>query len=255
MGVHLIKMKNALFFSFICLFSILNVACAQSPDENGSFENSLYEGDVYYTLDKDSYSAGETINTQFSVNNGEDFPMVDAYLVIEFVAAGPEPAYPSQASDADNVFFEEIIRDINIPPHGQAVLPYSYTLPLDVSIGEYRMDAYLKTERTNIVGLSNLFQSPRLARFNVTAQGGFPQAFISRAETYYVNETGQLGPGVDAGEEVKGVVVVKSLSQDVLEGLTLRVSVCEWDDTICVGKSFLLTQDYPVPAIPSAWSK
>jgi len=188
-------------------------ACANAADTSSFTENPFYNGGLQFSLEKGVYSAGEAVNTRFYVSNMEDFPIANAYLVVEIVKGGFEPVYPSYTSDTDNIFYEEIIKDINLPPLGETVITYSYTLPEDVAAGEYRMEAYLKTERTNIVGLPNIMQSPEYRGFRVSAQGSFPHALISRTETVFVNERGSVGAGVDPEADVQGRVVVKILPE------------------------------------------
>jgi hypothetical protein len=172
----------------------------------------------------------------------EEFPIVGAYLVVE-VATGGEPG-----SDTENIFYEKIIRDINLPPLGGVTVPFSYEIPSDLASGNYSLNVYLKTDRTGIVGLPHIFLSPVSQGFSVAGTGSFPYAAISRSGSLFVNESGQVGPGVDADSAVEGAVSIAGDSGSYsLNGLVLSVYVCEWDDTACVVSDDLYwSGDYPV---------
>ncbi|MFZ2455587.1 MAG: hypothetical protein WAX07_03830 [Candidatus Altiarchaeia archaeon] len=172
----------------------------------------------------------------------EEFPIVGAYLVVE-VATGGEPG-----SDTENIFYEKIIRDINLPPLGGVTVPFSYEIPSDLASGNYSLNVYLKTDRTGIVGLPHIFLSPVSQGFSVAGTGSFPYAAISRSGSLFVNESGQAGPGVDADSAVEGAVLIAGDSGIYsLNGLVLSVYVCEWDDTACVVSDDLYwSGDYPV---------
>jgi hypothetical protein len=233
------------FFLFILAVAFFSsLVLAQSPEEDYFSENPLYKGDVYFSLDKDVYSAGENLSAEFVVSNMEDFPIVGAYLVVE-VAKGGEPG-----SDTENIFYETVLRDINLPPLGKVTVPFNYVLPFDLASGNYSLEAYLKTDRTGIVGLPHIFLSPVYKSFSVAGTGRFPYAMISRLDSLFVNESGQVGPGVDAGSMVEGVIsIVRDSGSFSLDGLVLSVYVCEWDDTACVVPGdFYWSGDYPVTA-------
>jgi hypothetical protein len=229
-----------LFILVLVLFS--SFALAQSPEDDYFSDNPLYKGDIYFSLDKTVYSAGENLSTDFVVSNLEDFPIAGAYLVVE-VGKGGEPG-----SDSENIFYETVLRDIDLPPLGSATVPFNYALPSDLSSGDYSLEVYLKTDRTNIVGLPHIFMSPVSHGFSVAGTGGFPYAAIFRPGSLFVNESGQVGPGVDAGSVVVGAVsVVRESGGYSLDGLVLSVYVCDWDDTACVVSDDLYwSGDYPV---------
>jgi hypothetical protein len=235
---------TALFLFILSTAFFSSTALAQSPDVEYFSENPMYNGDVYFSLYKDVYSAGENLSTDFVVSNLEDFPIVGAYLVVEIGKVG------ESGSDSGGVFYEVVLRDINLPSLGSVSVPFNYVLPSDLSSGDYSLDAYLKTDRTGIVGLPHVFLSPVSRGFSVVGVGGFPYASISRSGSFFVNESGLVGPGVDVGSLVEGVVsIVKEPGSPSLVGLVLSVYVCEWDDTACVVSDDLYwSGDYSVAA-------
>jgi len=211
--------------------------------------NIFYKGDISFELDKKTYKAGDELKTEITVANMEDFPIVDAYLVVEMVKGGTEHVYPSQLSDEDNVFYEEIIGNINLAPRSQKKIPFSYKIPTDMKSGNCRLEVYFRTKRTPIVGIPHIFMSPKYQNFKVEGMGNFPYASIVRTKTTFANEVGPIGVGVDAGSNINGKIYVQSASPSRLDDLSLKVIICEWDDTSCTEEEYLWSKEYEIPSL------
>ena len=228
-----------------------SLANDSEPSPNSFSDNPFFSGDVFFSLDQGSYAAGETLRTNITVANMEDFPLVGCRLVIDIVEGGPEHEYPSQLSDSDNVFYEDLISGIDLGPNSKKTTSYEYTLPEDLKPGSYRFEVYLENERTTVVGVPSIFVSPKYEVFQVTGTGGFPYARILRNETVFLNESGPVGVPVNASSTVAGSVSVENgLSSESV--FFLNVTVCEWDDVGCSGDSILFNKVYNISSPPHA---
>ena len=247
MGVN--KRVMLALILFIALFmSASSFVCAESL-ENDFVENPFYKGDLYFIPHKETYSAGEVFKAEFVLSNLEEFPLTDAYLVVELVKGGVKPAYPPHSSDTDNIFYEEKIEDINIAALSKTTARFSYRIPEDLSPGVYLLEVYMKTRRTPIIGMPHIMLSPKYMSFRVEGKGSFPHAMISRTETVFVDKSAPVGVGVDGGSVVEGLVVIKTLTESPQNNMTLTVSVCEWDDTSCGESDMLWSKDYFIPSL------
>ncbi|MBN2251718.1 MAG: hypothetical protein JW724_06565 [Candidatus Altiarchaeota archaeon] len=238
-------MKKSMFF--LVMLSLLTNVCAIKTDNFAS--TVFYKGDLSFSLGKETYTAGELLETNLTVSNMEDFPIVDGRLIIEVVKGGPEHVYPSQLYDSDNVLYEEVVENINLAPRSRKTLQFSYEIPEDMQSGGYRLEVYFRTDRTPVVGIPHIFMSPRHESFQVNGGGSFPSASIVRTKTVYAGQEGPVGAGVDPGSVVKGNVHVMNNGPSRLEGASLRVSVCEWDDTLCDEEELYFRQEYGIDPI------
>jgi hypothetical protein len=227
---------------FICTLLLTIVYLSGNATAALDFSSSIfYSGDVSFDLNK-TYSIGDVLKTKISVANFEDFPIANAYLVIDVVQGCKESFYPSQASDCDNIFYEKIIKNVNLPANGYKEVPFSYALSKNLKAGTYRLDVFVLTDKTPIVGISYIHLPGRHKSFELTGNGSsYNLPKIIRTKTHLQNETGPIGVGVDPGSMVKGVVYILS---EIETEAKLFVSVCEWDDTSC--KSYDWKKTYPV---------
>lgn len=217
--------RIAMIFAFVMLF--LSQAYALELFYNASMNTEL---------NKQQFAPGESLEAEITVLNLEDFPIAEAYVVVELVQ-GKDYYYPSQTTDRDNVFFEEKILGLNIAPYGKAATTFSYTIPDDLTPGDYRIDVYAKTNKTHLVGAPHIFASPNSVNFTVSGRdGSFPEAKFVRTKTRFHQFLGPIGPGISPGEEIENEIFVQNTSGRNLSDLTLFVGMCEWDDTSC--KSF-----------------
>lgn len=215
---------NWLAFAFVLLLFLCSVSAA---------EDLFYNGSLHVELNKPEFAPGESIEAKITLLNLESIPIAEAYAVVELVHGG-QYYYPSQSSDADNVFVEEKISGLNLAPNSSVTVPFSYKLPADLQPGSYRMDVYAKTNKTHIVGAPHIFAAPSSVNFSVAGKGGqFPGALFVRTKTEFHNFTGPIGPGISPGESIQNNVFVKNISSQDLSNLTLAVGLCEWDDTSC----------------------
>ncbi|MFZ2456749.1 MAG: hypothetical protein WAX07_09760 [Candidatus Altiarchaeia archaeon] len=211
--------------------------------------NIFHKGDLSFSLDKETYGAGDVLKAEINAANLEEFPVPDAYIVIEIVSGDKKHVYPSMQSDLDNVLYEEIIRNITLAPLSQKTVQFSYKIPSDIKTGNYRFEAYLLTPRTPLVGIPHIFLSPEYQNFFVTGTGTFPRAHISRTSTVFASVAGPVGAGVNKSGYVTGTVSIQSDSLASLKEAKLKVTVCEWDDTSCMGGDVFYATEYPVPEI------
>jgi LPXTG-motif cell wall-anchored protein len=229
---------------FICLFFclLLPLAYSQTLPDDSFASNIFHKGDVDLRLDKEAYSAGDLLFANITVSNMEDYPLVDAYLVVEMVS-GSEHIYPSQNSDNNNVFYEEIIPRINLDSKTQTSVSFSYRIPDDLKSGDYLLEAYLKTPRTPVTGIPFIFISPKGVNFKVEGNGNFPSARISRTRTVFAGGTGPIGSGVNPNSIVNGSVhVLGAAGRDLM----LNITVCSWDDTSCDANGLYWNKEYQI---------
>ncbi len=197
-------------------------------------ESLFYTGDMAIKLNKEVFLPGDELKATITLSNVESIPIADAYIVVDLVA-GKDYYYPSQTSDADNIFAEKKITGINIEGGGKVSKEFTYTLPANLAGGDYRIDAYAKTGRTHIIGVPHIFASPEMKQFRVRSgeSNEFPQANIVRTKTKFHEFLGPIGPGIDPGANIENEVFVKNTSSRELKNLSLFVGLCEWDDTYC----------------------
>lgn len=209
-------------FVFVIL---LGVGVSAQSDAQSLFYNAVVDADF-----QDSYSAGDMIDTVFTIHNNEDFPIVNAVFVVEILKGCETPTYPSQFSDCDNIFEEILIGDVNLPARSSTNVPFSYLLDSDLSSGTYRVDVALRTERTPIIGMPHILVSGQSYPFELQGTGKLPYAKILRTKTNIDNMTGPIGVGVDSGESFDLEVAIDSSRS---QSATLEVAVCDWQDSIC----------------------
>ena len=203
----------------------------------------FYNGDASFGL-KENYIAGENLETSIVLTNMESFPISDAYLVIEILEGCKEPTYPSQQSDCDNVFFEKVVSNISLDSLGKMTVPFSYRLPLDLKSGTYRMDVFLRTKKTPIVGMVHIFVPGKSVSFAVVGSGSEPSIKILRTRTEVLEEEGPIGSPSKPGATVDGSVYIENQKDSFQDGLTLYLSLCQWDDTECENGGFIVQKIY-----------
>ncbi|MDO8647322.1 MAG: hypothetical protein Q7R70_02810 [Candidatus Diapherotrites archaeon] len=220
-------------------------------------DSSQVNGDLILSIEKTQYTAGETINAEITVLSMENFPIAEAKVVVE-LAKGGQPYYPSTLS-ADNIFFEQSFDGINLRAAESKKINFSYKLPENLSAGDYRIDAYFRTERSAIVGLAHIFLGAKAKQFTVKNSAksqGFPEAKILRATTEFKDSEniltvegpnpsgnpepagiGPIGPPTKPGAAINGKVFVQNTTGQALSNVEVTASLCVWDDTFC--SSFL----------------
>lgn len=229
-----------------------------------------YDGGLQVNLESSSFNPGDEINADISVSNSDERPIVNGYVVVN-VVEGSDPYYPSQKSNVDNVFHQDKIEDINLKAGGTEDLEFSYTLPSDLRSGDYRVEAYFKTDRTPVVGLPFIYSAPKHESFTVSGSSGeYPGLDISRTETHFtgvdevvgdwdpntLNFNGTMWPSLtgpvgvlttESMDTVEGEVVIDNPSGSSTSA-TLDIVVCEWDDTACSNEIDSLSRSVAVPS-------
>jgi len=212
----------------------------------------FYKGELQLNLNKEFFSAGELLQGNIIVSNENDFPIANAYVVLDIQQGCNIPTYPSQFSDCDNIFAEKKIEGINLVANSQKQIQFSYKLPETLKSGIYRIDAYFKTNKTPIVGLPFIFAGPKYVPFQVDGNGNFPYVKILRTKSKFKGiekeirdwkntleypdwpwSAGPVGVPVEGEKKILGQIFVENQINVSVSGLTLNVSVCEWDDTSC----------------------
>lgn len=238
MGIKISLMILSFVFVFLFLINTSLVSAAVYTYN----ESLFYSG--YLTFDlKDSYSVGEKLETQITVQNRESFPIVNSYLVVYLVEGCAEPTYPTQFSDCDTIFYEKKIEPINLNIGEKKTISFSYTLPANLKSGTYRMDAYWKTKITPIIGMVESFFQPEYKSFKVSGVGNFPSVKILPSKTQVGGGYSQSGPGAYPNVSISGTIYVKNSVSEKFEG-NLFVSICSFDDTAC--DSFIIEKQYSV---------
>jgi len=251
----------------VLMTSSVLVLVAASASAIGPAE---YDGGVQVSIETDSLNPGETLNAEISAANSDRRPVVGGYVVVN-VVRGAEPYYPSQKSDDDNVFHQRKIDDINLNPGDNKEYDFSYRLPEDLRSGDYRVEAYFKTQRTPVEGLPSIYSTPSYDSFTVSGSSGdYPSLDISRTESFftgvdrvvgdwdpesltlrntsYPSLTGPVGVlTTESMDAVEGQVAINNPSGSSISA-NLDVVVCEWDDTACSNRVDSVTRSVTVPA-------
>jgi len=187
-------------------------------------------------LDKETYSAGETIDASVELSNSDPYPFVDGYVVVQ-LSTGMNSSYPSQFSQY-SVIAEEYSRGIYLLSGEKKTLSVPMKIPSWAPSGNYHLDFYFKSSRFGYVGqvpafLPGAFKSLKITNSNEAEK----RIEILRSETTIEGTlhgmqdsyTGPTGPNI-AGSEAKGKIAVQNLqSSDV--PLKIILSVAKWDDT------------------------
>ena len=186
-------------------------------------------------LEKNSLESGGSLKGNFSAANFEGVALNDAFIIAEIVSGGKDSLqYPSQFGDEGVIFSEERF-EANVSAKGQRKIPFEIALPENLAAGTYTLDAYLVNGRTPAVGVAHIFSSPVSVEFEVKAptQNNFPFLNIVRTKTVFNNVAGPVGPPVEAGGEIPGKIFIRNDSSADAKNITLRVLLCDWDDTMC----------------------
>lgn len=222
--------KTFAFFLIICILIISNTAYAQESD----FEKSIFfNGEINFDI-ASQYSAGDTLSTGITISNMETFPIMQAYLTVEIVEGCKEPTYPSQTSDCDNVFYEKTFENIDIAAESNKNIQFEYILPGNLKDGDYRIDIYLRTKKSPIIGMTHIFLPGKHKSFSITGAGQFPEAKILRTRTYLGSEEyiGPVGAPVEPESSISGKVYIEK-KPGLSSEYTLDITVCQWDDITC----------------------
>lgn len=246
--VYTMKFRKTLILTTVAVLMTASVS-AVAPAE--------YSGDLQVEIQNSEISPGEELDVELSPANADDRPIANGYIVVNIVR-GSEPYYPSQKSNTDNVFHQEKIKNINLKSGNSEDIRYEYTLPENLRGGDYRVEAYFKTNRTPVSGLPFIYSTPAYDTFSVSGSGTFPQLSISRTETVFtgVDEavgdwdpdtlnfkdtkwpslTGPVGVlTTDSMSTVSGEVVIDNKGPST-ESARVKVTVCEWDDAACTNQ-------------------
>jgi hypothetical protein len=218
-----------------CLLSH-NVYCESLTNDSepaiDAFTDDLFfGGSMSVVLNTNQYSPGDFLYANITLQNKENFPLVDVYLVVD-LTEGKEHIYPTEISDDNNVFYETVIGPLNLAPGRTLTIPFSYSLPSDLSGGSYLLEVYAETKRTPVVGIPSIFLSPQLAPFSVVEGGSFPSAKILWNETVIGGVAGQETAALNASSTFSGRVFIKN-RQNADAHYVLNLTVCEWDDVLC----------------------
>jgi hypothetical protein len=198
-------------------------------------EDIFFSGDVSFDI-QPTYSAGSSLDTSFRITNSEPFSLADASLIVEIIQGCIEPIYPSQMSDCDNVVYEQVISDINLVPNSVKDVNFSYVLPNDLSSGIYRVEAFLRTQRTPIVGMAQIFIPGKSKSFSLTGSGNFPFAKIMRTKTEVNGQPGPIGVGVNL---VDSPTMNLFVSSNKTASVRIKITTCDWQDSICPNPMFV----------------
>lgn len=253
------KTKTAIA-TMLALFLVFSTASA--------LPNNFIKGDLLLQIDKREYNAGETMQLSLTVTNLDPTPIAGASIVLEFVQ-GDQRFEPSQASDSDNIFSEQKIPEISLRTGETKKIPFYFALPPDLADGNYRVDAYFKTDLTYIVGIPHIFLSPKSEKFTVKGTGDYPNLKIVRTKTAFNDTVGPVGAPTEPGSTIKGKVFIQNTGKQKSENAKLIVSICEWDDIACktfdqiketkietieAGTEKEINVELTAPSIPSAYA-
>lgn len=241
-----------------------------------NIDSSLdYDLGVSAVLNKSGFTAGETLSAQITLSNFEEFQVADVYLIVQ-VSKG-EISYPSQFSDDGILFYEKVFPKIPLIPKSNKTIAFNYALPKDISAGEYYLNLYLRTPVSLVKtgGVPSIMVSPKKHAFKVTSgTGKFPAVNIVRTKSFLYGfsdfegsvskETiaagklskewkGPVGAPVSAGSEVSGKFFIENKSFGKQGNLKLKVSVCEWDDSVC--EKILFSKEFEAGSLEAGKEK
>ncbi|MEM4330787.1 MAG: hypothetical protein QW273_02145, partial [Candidatus Pacearchaeota archaeon] len=156
-------------------------------------------------------------------------------LIVQIVKGCSEPIYPSQNSDCDNLFFEEVFPGLNLPPNSRISFPFYFNLTNSFGSGNYRLDVFLDTGRTHIVGLPSVFLPGKSRSFRILGNNSYEEVKFLRTKINIKNKTGPIGVGVSPLEEVTLYLYINS---EIEDSFSLFYSLCEWKDPPCDNSVF-----------------
>lgn len=241
------QLRKTLILASVALAMVASVSAADPAQYSGDLQVQIQNGG--------EIEPGDELDVELSPANGAERPIANGYIVVNIVR-GDEPYYPSQSSNEDNIFHQEAIRDISLKAGNSEDLDYSYDLPQELRGGDYRVEAYFKTNRTPVSGLPFIYSTPAYDQFTVSgSSGNFPALSISRTQTFFtgvdrvvgdwdpdrLNFNGTMWPSLTgpvgvltmpSTDTVSGEVVVNNRRSSPVSA-QVDVTVCEWDDTAC----------------------
>jgi hypothetical protein len=247
----------------IALFFLLFAASAFA-ESDFAVNDSMIQGDLIVSLNKAEFKPGETLTAEITALSREAFPIAEGSIIVELVK-GEGFYYPSSLKNSDNAFFEEKISGINLRQGESKTSEFSYLIPESLSSGSYRLDAYFRTERSPIVGITHIFFNPKSAGFTVKNPNNnavFPELEISRTKTVFNDSEsivtvmgpepegiGPIGPPAKPSSVLNGKVFVENISGTEAKNIEVFAGLCEWDDSLC--SKFLTQKTAVIDSIPA----
>lgn len=209
---------------------------------------ALYSGYLEISLDAGPFNAGGEVSGKFIVTNSEAISFNDGKIIAEIVSGNRNSlGYPSQLSDAGVIISEKAF-DAPLLSGQNKEIPFSISLPENLSSGTYTLDAYYRTGRTPIIGIAHIFISPVSAEFELAGSGDGPTINIVRTKTVFNGVAGPVGPPTEPGSTIAGKVFLLNPSSSDAQGIEVFAGLCPWDDTACAS---FISQDSKQLSVPA----
>lgn len=222
------KILFAIFLTTLFFTQVYSEEIAVTNYEENNFDGmNTWKGITQLNLSKEKYDSNENITGSIIINNLEDYPLVGANIIIQIIDG--EYNFPSEISQ-DNIIYETVIKNIWVPIKYNKEIEFS--LP-NVGSGEYRVNVYVETLKTDFRGNNVFLRNPLSKNFSIPGEK-IEKAIIFRPETVF-NEIG-VGQNiflVEPEEKFSGIVDVKNLSNFEKQNLVLEILVCKWSISNC----------------------
>jgi len=228
-------MEKKILLSIV--LALMFLACGANAAELGP-NDAVWHGMISVSLDKNTFSTGDSVSGNVIVQNMELYPLIGGNLVLHL-------AEGTYSDINDNIFLEKIIPIDFILPGSSKTIPFS----LDPqSSGNYRLDVYSWVIKSKFIGASSIFLSPSSKQFSITGSAKKTRAVINRNETNFNSVTGQEGFPISPEGKITGNIVINNKSSTEKASLELGISVCEWASVFCSPSD---EQKFSVPSIPA----
>ncbi|MEM0360100.1 MAG: hypothetical protein QXK06_02035 [Candidatus Diapherotrites archaeon] len=224
-------LPKRVFLALIVLFAFFPLpACAWK-------EEFFAEGQLSASLDRNFALAGETLTANLLIENLSGVPLSEAYLVAQLVLEKTALGQPRE-----NIVLETMSKKYFLNAGESKPVEMKIAIPKKASSGSYRIDFYLKTPRSFIVGIPFIFLNPHSERLEVKNNAVSSDVLIDREKTIlcgalpeknyeYGCYPGPVGVVGKAGEKNTLNLAIKnngSFSQQV----SLKISFYRYDDTV-----------------------
>ncbi|MCD6479077.1 MAG: hypothetical protein J7L44_04300 [Candidatus Diapherotrites archaeon] len=223
----------------------------------------FWNGQISLMAEKSELNAGETLNLSVRIDNLANAPLADAYLVVQLVRIADGEGFLFYR---ENIIAEKISERYSLRPKESKTVVVNLKIPEYAPEGSYRVDAYLKTPRTYVVGVPHIFVYPTSLQLSIKNSSKQRDIAIDRENTLICGPlseanfevdcyAGPVGVIVEPEKKIKITVAVKNNSQQEERNLKLKLMFYYYDDTLLEAavKNFVVNIDRIAPN--STWKK
>jgi hypothetical protein len=219
-------------------FLVAILLLAGLPALASGWETEFFSGgQITTSLDRNSALAGETVNASLQMKNLSGAPLSEVYAVVQLIREKTETG-----KSQENIISETMTEKYFLNENESKTIEVPIVIPKKAETGRYRLDFYLKTPRSFIVGIPFIFVYPNSTWLDVENPGHSKDISIDREKTTicgtlseknfeYGCYPGPVGVIGKAGAKNKISISVKNAGPSA-ETALLKISFYSYDDTV-----------------------